>query len=668
MVTITSQLNTTFPGFFLHFTFQKLAIQKLLSYSILTQNHQPATLSCATLHNDPNLEQTKQNHALIIKTFRTHFSPLARHNFLISSYIKNDQPRIAVNVYAYMRKNGTEVDIFTLPTVLKACSQVLKSQLGREIHSYAVKNGLDMDVFVANALIQMYGECGSVDSSRLVFDKMADRDIVSWSTMIRSYHKSRLFDAALEVIRKMQFLKIRLSEVAMISMVTLLADIANIKMGAAMHACIVRNYKSEKLGVTLATSLIDMYVKCGNLASARRLFDGLDQRSVVSWTAMIAGYIRCSKFKGGAGLFVQMMEENVIPSEITMLSLIIECGFVKGLLMGKWLHAYMLRNGFNMSSALATALIDMYGKCGEIASAKALFDSTKRKDVMIYGAMISAYAQAHNIDKAFELFVQMRESRIGPKEVTMVALLLLCAEAGALDLGRWIHAYIEKEGVGVDVVIKTAVVDMYAKCGDIHGAYRLFSEARSRDICMWNTIMTGYGMHGFGEEALKLFVDMERFGYKPNDITFIGLLNACSHAGLVEEGKRIFKEMVHEFGLVPKIEHYGCMVDLLGRAGLLHEAHEMIKAMPIRPNTIVWGALLAACKLHNNSYMGEMAMRELLEIEPQTCGFNVLTSNLYAAANRWNDVAGVRRTLKDIGVRKEPGCSLIEVNRQFISS
>ncbi|KAJ0014208.1 hypothetical protein Pint_20425 [Pistacia integerrima] len=222
----------------------------------------------------------------------------------------------------------------------------------------------------------MYGECGSEESSRLVFDKMADRDIVSWSTMIRSCHKGRLFDEALELIRKMQFLKMRPSEVAMINMVNLFADIANIEMGKAIHACVMRNGKNEKLGVALATSLIDMYAKCGNLASAKRLFDGLDQRSVVSWTAMIAGYIRC--------------------------------------------------------------------------------------------------------------------------------------KAGALDLGKWIHAYIEKRGVGVDVVMKTAVMDMYAKCGDIHGAHRLFIEATSRDICMWNALMKGYGMHDVEEEENRAIMERNR--------------------------------------------------------------------------------------------------------------------------------------------------------------
>ncbi|KAK9291951.1 hypothetical protein L1049_019903 [Liquidambar formosana] len=203
---------------------------------------------------------------------------------------------------------------------------------------------------------------------------------------------------------------------------------------------------------------------------------------------------------------------------------------------------------------------------------------------------------------------------------------------------------------------------MYAKCGDIDGALRLFIEATDRDICMWNAMISGFAMHGCGEEALELFSEMERLGIKPNDITFIGVLHACSHAGLVSEGKRLFEKMVHGFHLVPRIEHYGCMVDILGRAGLLDEAYEVIKTMPMRQNIIVWGALLAACKLHKNPKLGELAARQLLELEPQNCGYNVLMSNIYAAANRWNDVAGVRKAMKDIGIKKDPGVSSIEVN------
>uniref|UniRef100_A0A6M2F5D7 DYW domain-containing protein n=1 Tax=Populus davidiana TaxID=266767 RepID=A0A6M2F5D7_9ROSI len=627
-----------------------------------------------TPNNHLCLDQTQQLHAHIIRThfhhaqqvsfspFESHLSHAARHNLLITSYIKNNKPRYALNTYTYMRKLDIEVDSFIIPSALKACSQISVAQMGKEIHGFSVKNGLVSDVFVVNALMQLYSECGGLVSARLLFDKMSERDVVSWSTMIRAYSRNKLFKEGLKLIENMHFSNVKPSEVAMISMVNLFSDLENGEMGKAMHGYVIRNSNSEKMVVPLTTCLIDMYAKCGNLDAAITLFDGFSQRSIVSWTAMIAGYIRCNALEEGERLFVRMIEENVFPNDITMLSLIISCGFVGAVQLGKRLHAYILRNEFGMSLALATALVDMYGKCGEIRSARAIFDSMKNKDVMTWTAMISAYAQANCIDYAFQLFVQMRDNGVRPNELTMVSLLSLCAENGALDMGKWFHAYIDKQGVEVDVILKTALIDMYAKCGDISGAQRLFSEAIDRDICTWNVMMAGYGMHGYGEKALKLFTEMETLGVKPNDITFIGALHACSHAGLVVEGKGLFEKMIHDFGLVPKVEHYGCMVDLLGRAGLLDEAYKMIESMPVKPNIAIWGAMLAACKIHKNSYMGELAARELLALEPQNCGCKVLISNIYAAANRWNDVAGMRKAVKDTGIKKEPGMSSIEVN------
>uniref|UniRef100_A0A6N2LZ26 DYW domain-containing protein n=1 Tax=Salix viminalis TaxID=40686 RepID=A0A6N2LZ26_SALVM len=538
-----------------------------------------------TPNNHLCLDQAKQLHAHIIRThfnhaqqvsfspFESHLSPEARYNLLITSYIKNNKPRYALNTYTYMRKFDIEVDSFIIPSVLKACSQVSVAQVGKEIHGFSVKNGFVSDVFVVNALMQTYTECNSIVSARLLFDKTSERDAVSWSTMIRAYSRNKLFNEGLKLIENMHFSNVKPSEVAMISMVNLFSDLENVEMGKAMHGYVIRNSSSEKTVVPLTTCLIDMYAKCGNLDAAITLFDGFSQRSIVSWTAMIAGYIRCNALEEGERLFVRMIEE-------------------------KRLHAYILRNGFGMSLALATSLVDMYGKCGDIRSARAIFDSMKNKD--------------------------MREYGVRPNELTMVSLLSLCAENGALDMGKWFHAYIDKQGVEVDVILKTALIDMYAKCGDISVAQRLFSEAIDRDICTWNAMMTGYGMHGYGEKALKLFTEMETLGVKPNDITFIGALHACSHAGLVVEGKAIFEKMIHDFGLVPKVEHYGCMVDLLGRAGLLDEAHKMIESMPVKPNIAIWGALLAACKIHKNSNMGELAARELLALEPQNCSYKVL--------------------------------------------
>ncbi|CAL9003631.1 unnamed protein product [Prunus brigantina] len=632
------------------------------------------TTTSFTPHEHPNFEQTQQIHAHLIKTqfdhtiqiplrhLQTHLSPAAQYNFLITSYIKNNCPKIALKLYAQMRRMDTQVDSFTIPSVLKACGQSSLAVLGKETHGFALKNGLDSDVFVSNALIQMYSECGNVVFARLLFDQMADRDVVSWSTMIRSYVRNRLFCEALELIREMHCMQVKPSEIAMVSMVNLFADVADIEMGKAMHAYAVRNSTNEKLGVSISTALIDMHVKCGNLAYARRVFDGLAQKNIVSWTAMITGYIHCRNLQEGAKLFNRMLVERNYPNEITMLSLVIESGSVGALELGKWLHAYILRNGFIMSLALATALVDMYGKCKEITYARALFDSVDNKDVMIWSALISAYAHANCTNQASDLFAQMKDSGVRPNQVTMVSLISLCAEVGALDLGKWVHSYINQQRMEVDVILRTALVDMYAKCGDIDMALMLFSEASNRDSCMWNAMMTGFAMHGCGKQALELFEQMDRQGVEPNDITFIGVLHACSHAGLVADGKWLFEKMVHVYGLAPKVEHYGCMVDLLGRAGNLDEAHKLIKSMPMQPNTIVWGALLAACKIHKNPNLAEVAARELLELEPQNCGYNILMSNIYAASNRWNEVDGVRKSMKDRGTKKEPGLSSIEVN------
>ncbi|PON55451.1 DYW domain containing protein [Parasponia andersonii] len=664
------------PSLLLPFSVEALKQPNLPSKLSLAQAPQDEhKQSASTTHKDlPSIDQTKQIHGHVIKThfdytlqipltcFRPHMSSAAQYNFLITSYNNNNFSRCSLKIYAHLRNMDVQVDNFTVPSVLKACGQCSVAALGKEVHGFVLKSGLDRDVFVRNALMQMYSECGSVVSARLVFDQMAERDVVSWSTMIRSYVRNRLLGEALELIRGMHSLGIKPSGIAMISMVNLFADLSHVKPGKAMHGYVTRNGRTEKLGVPITTSLIDMYAKCGNSAYAERLFNGLTQKSVVSWSAMIAGYIRCKELEKGARLFNEMLEESIFPNEITVLSLIIECGFVGALEVGKWLHSYILRNGFVMSLALATALVDMYGKCGDLRKARAVFDYMIDKDVMIWSAMISAYAQANCSSQVCDLFARMREKGLKPNKVTMVSLISLCAKVGALDLGKWLHLYINQQGLEVDLVLKTALVDMYAKCGDIDGAHRLFIEATDRDLCMWNAMMAGFAMHGCGNEALKLVEEMERHGIKPNDITFIAVLHACSHAGLVTEGKRLFEKMGLDFGLVPKIEHYGCMVDLLGRARELDEAHELIKSMPVEPNTVIWGALLAACKLHKNPSLGELAAKQLLELEPQNCGYSILLSNIYAASNRWNDVAAVRTAVKDTGMKKQPGLSSIEVN------
>ncbi|KAL4035764.1 hypothetical protein IC575_004471 [Cucumis melo] len=632
----------------------------------------PSSSGCSG-YSHLNLQQTHQLHAHFIKTqfhnphpffSQSHFTPEANYNLLISSYTNNHLPQASLNCYLHMRTNdaAAALDNFILPSLLKACAQASSADLGRELHGFAQKNGFASDVFVCNALMNMYEKCGCLVSASLVFDKMPERDVVSWSTMLGCYVRSKAFGEALRLVREMQFVGVKLSGVALISLIGVFGNLLDMKSGRAVHGYIMRNVGDEKMEVSLTTALIDMYCKCECLASAQRLFDRLSKRSVVSWTVMIKGCIRSCRLVEGAKNFNRMLEEKLFPNEITLLSLITECGFVKTLDLGKWFHAYLLRNGFGMSLALVTALIDMYGKCGQVGYARALFNGVEKKDVKIWSALISAYAHVSCMDQVFNLFLEMLDNEVKPNKVTMVSLLSLCAEAGTLDLGKWTHAYINRHGLEVDVILETALINMYVKCGDVTIARSLFDEATQRDIHMWNAMMAGFSMHGCGKEALELFSEMESHGVEPNDITFISIFHACSHSGLVVEGKKHFNRMVHNFGIVPKMEHYGCLVDLLGRAGHLEEAHNIIENMPMRPNTIIWGALLAACKLHKNLALGEVAARKILELDPQNCGYSVLKSNIYASAKRWNDVTSVRETMSHLGMKKEPGLSWIEVN------
>ncbi|KAL9276093.1 hypothetical protein ACSQ67_026362 [Phaseolus vulgaris] len=307
---------------------------------------------------------------------------------------------------------------------------------------------------------------------------------------------------------------------------------------------------------------------------------------------------------------------------------------VRALELGKWLHAFTLRSGLTMSLVRPLAFIDMYGKCGDARIARSVFSNFKGKDFMMWSAMISAYARNNCIDEAFDIFVQMTSCGIRPNEITMVSLLRICAKVGSLEMGKWIHSYIDKQGIKKDMILTTSLVNMYAKCGDIDAAHRLFDATMDRDISMWNAMISGFAMHGHGEAALKLFEEMEALRVVPNDITFIGALYACSHSRLLHEGRRLFHKMVHEFGVVPKVEHYGCMVDLLGRAGMLDEAKKLIENMPMRPNMVVFGSFLSACKLHKNLKLGEWIANSFCH---------------------WN-------TIKDEGIVKVASVSSIEVN------
>ncbi|KAL5549410.1 hypothetical protein UlMin_004641 [Ulmus minor] len=298
----------------------------------------------------------------------------------------------------------------------------------------------------------------------------------------------------------------------------------------------------------------------------------------------------------------------------------------------------------------------------DIEEAYGLFLQMPERNVRSWTLMITGFVRCGKPKKAIHLFLEMEKVGIKPNEVTVVAVLAACADLGDLFLGRRIHEYSNRSGFGRNSRVSNTLIDMFIKCGCLDDAQTVFNKMEERTVVSWSAMINGLAMHGKAEEALRIFSEMIRVGMQPNEVTFIGLLHACSHMGLIDKGRQFFVSMTKEYGIVPRIEHYGCMVDLLSRAGLLQEAYEFILNMPIKPNGVVWGALLGGCKVHKNILLAEEAIKHLSELDPLNDGYYVVLSNIYAEAGRWEDTIRVRKMMRDRGVKKTPGCSSITVD------
>ncbi|EOY11964.1 Pentatricopeptide repeat - like 10 [Theobroma cacao] len=392
-------------------------------------------------------------------------------------------------------------------------------------------------------------------------------------------------------------------------------------------------------------------------------------------------------------LFRRLREFDVLPDSFTCAFVLKACTALLDDRNGEIVHGLVEKLGLKWNLVLQNMILNFYGLCGEMATARLLFDNMPQRDVVSWNVMITYLVKSGDFEGAYgffsrmpernvrswtmmisgcvhcgkpkegvELFIEMQKIGVEANEVTVVAVLAACADLGALDLGKRVHEYSKRSGFGKNVRVLNTLIDMYVKCGCLEEARRVFNEMEERTVVSWSAMIQGLAMHGQAQEAVRVFSMMIEMGVMPNGVTFIGLLHACSHMGLVDEGRRFFSGMIRDYGIIPEIEHYGCMVDLFSRAGLLQEAHEFIMNMPIKPNGVVWGALLGGCKVHKNIKLAEEATRHLAQLDPLNDGYYVVLSNIYAEAERWEDVARVRKRMKNRGVKKTPGCSSIVVD------
>ncbi|CAK9137545.1 unnamed protein product [Ilex paraguariensis] len=532
-----------------------------------------------------------------------------------------------------------------------------------QIHAHLIKTRLLCNPSVAENLLEsaaMLIPEPSMDYALLIFDKLDKPDSPLYNILIRGFTLKQNPDRAILLFRQMIEQSVQPDEFTFPSVLKACSRLKALKEGEQIHARILKSGLGSK--EFIENTLIHMYAHCGEVGNARRVFDGMCERSVFTWNSMFSGYVKSGYWEDVVNLFRKMLDMGVRFDEVTLLSILSACGRLGDLELGKWINEYIEANGLMGNPNLVTSLIDMNAKCGCVANARTLFDQMTQRDVVSWSAMIAGYSQASRCKEALALFHEMQKANVEPNEVTMVSVLSSCAVLGALETGKWVHFYIRKKKLKLTVTLGTALVDFYAKCGAIENAVEVFQKLPSKNLLSWTVLIQGLASNGQGIRALKFFNLMREKNIKPNDVTFIGVLCACSHAGLVDEGRDFFVSMTRDFDIEPRVEHYGCMVDILGRAGLIEEAYQFIKNMPIKPNAIIWRTLLASCRLHRNVEIGEESLKHVVRLELANSVDYILLSNIYASVGRLEDASSVRNQMKERGIKKTPGCSLIELD------
>lgn len=420
--------------------------------------------------------------------------------------------------------------------------------------------------------------------------------------------------------------------------------------GKQIHGLVVKiGFGLDKF---VQSSLVSMYSRYGEMGYARKVFDQMGEKDLVLWNCLIDGYARCGEVEIALQLFDEMPERDYF-SWTCLVDGFSKCGRVE-----------MARDVFDQmpSRNLVSwnAMINGYMKSGDFEMARQLFDEMPTRDVITWNSMIAGYEFNGKFMEALYLFIAMLKEGLVPNHTTMVGALSAVSGLAILSKGKWIHSLMVKRGIESEGVLGTSLIEMYSKCGSVESALSVFRAISKKKLGHWTAIIVGLGMHGMAEQALEMFSEMQRTGLQPHAITFLGVLNACSHAGLVDFGRHYFNMMTNDYGIEPTIEHYGCLVDILCRVGNLEEAKDIIEGMPMRPNKVIWMSLLSGSRNFGNINIGEYAAQRLIEVAPETIGCYVVLSNMHAAAGKWDKVSSIREMMKKIGIKKEPGCSYIE--------
>lgn len=581
---------------------------------------------------------------------------------IIAGYSKQGRSEMSLNLFNQMREGDVCPDGYVLSSVLSACSMLEFLEGGKQIHGYVLRRGIGMDVSLVNGFIDFYFKCHKVESGRKLFDRMVDKNVVSWTTMIAGCMQNSFHWDAMDLFVAMARMGWKPDAFGCTSVLNSCGSLRALEKGRQVHAYSIKiNIDNDDF---VKNGLIDMYAKCDSLTDARKVFDLVAAINVVSYNAMIEGYSRQDKLYEALDLLREMRLSLLPPTLLTFVSLLGVSASLFHLELSNQIHGLIIKYGVSLDDFAGSALIDVYSKCSCVGDARLVFEEVHDKDIVVWNAMFSGYTQQLENEESLKLYKDLQVSRLKPNEFTFAAVIAAASNIASLRHGQQFHNQVIKMGFDDDPFVANALVDMYAKCGSIKEAHKAFISTNWKDIACWNSMISTYAQHGEAAKALQVFDDMTMEGVQPNHVTFVGVLSACSHAGLLDLGFHHFKSM-SQFGIEPGIEHYACMVSLLGRAGRVYEAKEFIEKMPMKPAAVVWRSLLSACRVSGHVELGIYAAEMAISCDPEDSVPYILLSNIFASKGMWENVRRLREKMDTSGVVKEPGCSWIEVNNEI---
>ncbi|KAH6791989.1 Tetratricopeptide repeat superfamily protein [Perilla frutescens var. hirtella] len=524
----------------------------------------------------------------------------------------------------------------------------------KQLHAVIYKSNLHRDPFVAPKLISALSLCRQIGLALNVFDQIPSPNVYLCNTLIRAYIRNSEPEKAFQVLYRMQASGVLPDNYTYLFLLKASSGLRFVRM---IHAHVEKcNLYSD---LFMPNSLIDAYFKCGMLGveAAKVLFGVMEERDLVTYNSMITGLVKAGELNEAKQLFDEMPQRDRVSWNAIL------DGYVKA---GEMSRAFEVLEKMPTRDVVSwSTVISGYAKMGDIEMAKTLFDKMPEKNLVTLTIMISRYAERGLAKEAIALYNQMEEGSFKPDDITFVSILSASAQSGLLSLGKRIHHSIMKSRYKCAIVTSNALIDMYCKCGSLNRAWRIFNEMGRKDLVSWNVMIHGLAMHGHGKKALYLFDCMKLEGFAPDNVTFVGVLSACNHAGMLEDGIRYFYSMESAYNIAPQIEHYGCMIDLLGRGGRLNEALRLANCMPFKPNVVIWCSLLGACRMHNALDLAEEVLDQLVKLDPANAGKYSMLSNVYAAAGDWDNAANARLQMWKTANKTPPGASLIELDGEF---